>query len=176
MSAVQTQLRLILCGGRVRRFHAKPMIKDETVAEHQHLVAWIATLVSGSPRAELLLACLSHDLPECDLGDLPSPAKRLMQLEAAYQREEANIYKAAGMPNYYELLTAEEKIILKFADNVAGYLRCVYEKELGNQYLGKTTETYYLYICSGLPETALGQVLLKFLEELEAMLQKGPIV
>jgi 5'-deoxynucleotidase YfbR-like HD superfamily hydrolase len=175
VTRTQAQLRLILCGGRVRRFHAKPMLKDETVAEHQHLVAWVATLVMDTPRAELLLACLSHDLPECDLGDLPSPAKRLMELGAVYRREEVNIYRLAGMPDYYAKLTDDEKIVLKFADNVAGYLRCVYEKELGNTYLGATTETYLAYIRESVAQTEFSERLKDFLQDLEELLQRGPV-
>lgn len=139
-------LEMVLKGGRVARFHTAPTIKCETVAEHSYLVAWLATLIVGAPRAELLLACLSHDLPEYVLGDMPSPAKKRLGLREAFRREEASLFAAAGLPDYEELLTPQEAEVLKFSDNLAGYLKCKYEAEMGNTLLREMADRYHEYI------------------------------
>jgi len=141
------QLNLILKGGHVVRFHTKPTLKEETVAEHSYLVAWLTTMVLPTlPRAELLLAALAHDLPEYVLGDLPSPAKKSMGLGDLYRREEDNLFRAAGMPNYEAILSAEEAEVLKFCDNLAGYLKCRYEAQMGNRTLNRVIDNYRDYI------------------------------
>lgn len=141
-------LDMILKGGRVARFHTKPVLKEETVAAHSFLVAWVCTLVEQprTPSALLLLAALAHDLPEFELGDLPSPAKRRLGLGAAYRAEETNMFRAAGMPDYEHELSKYEQEVLKFADNFAGYLKCVYELQLGNTLLLNTARRYNEYL------------------------------
>lgn len=147
MSLNPKQLDLILKGGQVTRFHTKPTLKAETVAEHSYLVAWLATLVSGhTPRVELVLAALAHDLPEYVLGDLPSPAKRALGLGPLYREREANLFRGAGMPDYEGALTPEEAEILKFCDNLAGFLKCRFEAQLGNQTLESTLKNYRTYL------------------------------
>lgn len=139
-------LEMVLKGGRVARFHTAPTIKCETVAEHSYLVAWLATLIVGAPRAELLLACLAHDLPEYVLGDMPSPAKKRLGMREAFRREEVSLYAAAGMPDYEAMLTPQECEVLKFSDNLAGYLKCKYEAQMGNTLLREMADRYHEYI------------------------------
>lgn len=141
-------LDMILKGGRVARFHTKPVLKEETVAAHSFLVAWVCALVEQprNPSANLLLAALAHDLPEFELGDLPSPAKRKLNLGAAYRAEEANMFRIAGMPDYEGQLSKYEAEVLKFADNFAGYLKCVYELQMGNTLLLNTALRYQEYL------------------------------
>ena len=142
-----SRLNLILKGGHVVRFHTKPTLKEETVAEHSYLVAWLLTLVMPTtPRAEHLLAALAHDLPEYVLGDLPSPAKKALGLSALYRKEEAILFEAAGMPDYEGMLTPQEAEVLKFCDNLAGYLKCRYEMQLGNRTLSAVVVNYRAYI------------------------------
>ena len=139
-------LELVLKGGRVSRFHTKPLVKPETVAEHSYLVAWVATIMcAGRPSANLLLACLAHDGPEFRLGDVPSPTKRLMGMSEAFAEAEASIFKDAGLPDYERCLTPKEAEVLKFADNFAGWLKCEYERRLGNTLLRRTQERYEEY-------------------------------
>lgn len=149
-----SRLNLILKGGHVVRFHTKPTLKEETVAEHSYLVAWLLTLVlPTTPRVELLLAALAHDLPEYVLGDLPSPAKKAMGLGELYRREEAALFESAGMPNYEDMLTREEAETLKFCDNLAGYLKCRYEMQLGNRTLSSVVVNYRAYIDKQIEES-----------------------
>jgi 5'-deoxynucleotidase YfbR-like HD superfamily hydrolase len=144
-------LTLITNGGRVRRFHAKATLKEETVAEHSYLVAWLVTLGADyNPGANLILAALQHDIPECELGDMPGPTKVKMSLGAQFEAAEAEIFKAAGMPDFGALLCEKDAQLLKLCDNLAGWLKCVYERQLGSTMLLRTEANYAAYIMSGL--------------------------
>lgn len=140
-------LELIMKGGRVKRYHAKTLVHEENVATHSYVVAWLVTLMSDyKPSTYLLLAVLQHDVPECVLGDMPAPAKIALGLSDAFAREEANIYRAAGLPDFHEQLTADERVLLKMADLLSGWLTCHYEESLGNTTLRRTKATYTEYI------------------------------
>lgn len=144
-------LELVVHGGHVVRFHTKPTLKEETVAEHSYLVAWlIALLLPELPSPQLLLAALAHDLPEHVLGDMPSPTKRLFGLETVFRDAEASIYKAAGLPDYEGMLTLAEAELLKFCDNMAGYLKCRYEQQLGNRHLDRIALRYREYLADNI--------------------------
>lgn len=156
--SLQQTLQMIVCGGRVTRFHTHPTIKEETVAEHSYLVAWICALVwtrshdNALPSAGLLLAALAHDAPEYILGDMPSPTKRRMNLRGAYRKEEARLFAEAGMPDFEHMLTDEEQEILKFADNLAGYYKCRYEQLMGNRLLDSVAANYHAYIVANIAD------------------------
>ncbi len=144
-------LKLILTGGRVTRFHARSFLKAETNAEHSFFVAWVCWwCMGGKPSANLLLAAMSHDLPEYMTGDLPSPTKKL--LGGQMDEWEHKLYMEAEMLNYAMMLNSEETYVLKFADNLAGWLKCVYEWQLGNQTLINTQVRYEEYITACLPK------------------------
>lgn len=142
------QLELVLKGGRVWRYHTKHLTRPESVAEHHHMVAWLAWIYTeGAASARLLMACLSHDLPEHVTGDLPSPTKRLMPgLKDALAMAEDNVFKAAGVPNFEHDLTPEDAEVLKFCDNFAGWLKCKWEAKLGNTTLANTESRYRAYL------------------------------
>jgi 5'-deoxynucleotidase YfbR-like HD superfamily hydrolase len=140
-------LQLIMDGGRVKRYHAKTTLHEETVAAHSYVVAWLVTLASDyKPSANLLLAALQHDIPEAELGDMPGPTKRKLGLGAKFVEEEAKIFKAVGMPDFYGTLTEDEAVLLKLADSLSGWLTCVYEESLGNKTLRRTRENYRSYV------------------------------
>lgn len=148
-------MEIILKGGRVARFHTKPVLKEETVAAHSYLVAWIVTVVSApaTPRAEVLLAALAHDMPEFVLGDMPSPTKKLVPgLREEFRRMESVLFHEHGLPDYEGELNKDEERLVKFGDNMAGYLKCLYELQLGNTLLRGTAERYRLYILESLDE------------------------
>jgi 5'-deoxynucleotidase YfbR-like HD superfamily hydrolase len=146
MSALGDMLQMVLMGGRVARFHTRPTLKSESVAEHSYLVAWLVTMITVTPSANLLLACLAHDLPEYVLGDMPSPAKKRLGVRDAFRREEANLFAEASMPDYEALLTPKETEVLAFCDNFAGYLKCVYERQMGNALLKGAEANYRAYL------------------------------
>lgn len=144
-----TQLEMVVKGGRVKRFHAKSLVKDENVAEHSYSVAWLAWMVSeGNPSLKLIMACLSHDMPEHVTGDIPSPVKRLQPgLKEAMSALEDKLFGLAGIPNFERELDAPDSEVLAFCDNFSGWLKCLYERRLGNLTLVNTETRYkdYLY-------------------------------
>jgi len=141
-------LRMVMRGGRVTSFHTKPVLKEENVAEHSYVVAWLATLYyDHRPSAELLLSCLAHDMPEYVLGDVPSPTKKKVPgLKEMFDVEERGLFAAHHMPVYEDSLSPHEKEVLKFCDNLAGYLKCLFETSMGNRHLANTAQRYYEYI------------------------------
>ncbi len=152
---LRSQMDLILKGGRVARFHTKALVKEETVAAHSYLVAWLVTVAMYplTPSANLLLACLAHDMPEYALGDMPSPTKKLVPgLREEFRRMEAVLFREHGLPDYESEITEEEGTLLKFADNMAGYLKCLYELQLGNSLLLHTAQRYRHYILESLDQ------------------------
>ncbi len=141
-------LELILNGGRVTRFHTHAFLKAETNAEHQYLVTWLCWWILGRDRcsATLLLAALSHDLPEHETGDMPAPIKRSTHMKSEMGILEAEVLERSGMPDFSAELSEAELSVLKFADCAAGYLKCAYEAKLGNRHLDKVLGTYYTYL------------------------------
>jgi 5'-deoxynucleotidase YfbR-like HD superfamily hydrolase len=130
-TAPMGRLLFLLYGGTVRRYHTVPTIKDNTLAEHQWGVAVLCYLLSGDSCSEkLLMAALTHDLPEQATGDIPAPAKRLLGLS----RETFTAYdmEALAAFDFGFILSPEEKRILKLADCLDGMLFCLRERQLGN--------------------------------------------
>lgn len=131
----------------MKRFHTKTLLAEDTVAAHSYVVAWLVTLGSNyAPSAPLLLAALQHDVPEAELGDMPGPTKLALGLGGQFAAEESKIFRAAGMPDFSEDLSDSEIALLKLADNLSGWLTCVYEESLGNKTLRTSRVNYRNYI------------------------------
>lgn len=143
--SVLAQLAFVRRGGAVRRYHTHYVHHRETVAEHSWGVAMLCTVLSGgSPRAELLMAALAHDLPEGVVGDIPAPSKRLCG-DAIYDREH-RLLEEAGLA--FDL-TDEEARILKLADILDGMTFCCAELERGNRGVAEIFQTYAGYALAG---------------------------
>lgn len=141
------ELELILSGGRVKRYHAKPTLHEETVGHHSFIVAWLVELLSvGLPRAQLLLAALQHDLPECITGDLPAPSKKKFGISEQFSAYEVEILEDYGHQHMAGQLTTEELKLLSLADKLAGIIHCIHERRLGNRYLDRTYGNYVSYV------------------------------
>lgn len=140
------QLDLVMSGGAVKRFHVMPTLKEESVAQHSFLVAWLVTIIEPNPSANLLLACLQHDLAEVATGDIPSTSKRRFNLSTT--EFEAEILKDAGHKNYVVTLSDCEKRLLKVADIFSGMLFCLNEIIFGNSHpqLRQTFDNYRSYL------------------------------
>ena len=126
---------------------------QENIQEHSHMVAVLAHAlglirrdVLGKPcDAEHLAAvALYHDAPEILTGDLPTPIKyHSASIKSAYDEvETVAVEKLLGelpealRPAYRALLTAparpEEYELVKAADRLAAYIKCVEERKAGN--------------------------------------------
>lgn len=118
-------------GGSVERYHTRPGIKPDTVGRHSHGVAMLAYLLhDAAPSAELLMACLTHDLAEQVVGDVSSPAKRKLGLGEKLDQLELGILARIG---HVHTLSQYEAQIMKLADIADGMLRCCREAALGNR-------------------------------------------
>ena len=124
----------------------------ENIQEHSHMVAVLAHALAVIRRDVLGLPCdpdacaaaaLFHDAPEILTGDLPTPLKYFNPAirEAYRQVESVAAEKRLGMlppelQGAYRPLLAEgegeTRAIVKAADKLAAYIKCVEERSSGN--------------------------------------------
>ena len=116
------RLRLTLESTLVRRFHAAPSVRPQTVGQHCAGVAFIATYIYGGqdhvPK-EVLLACLSHDQEEIFTGDIPFHTKRDFPKMRQLCYEMESVYNQSFMIRGLTL-TPLQSFILKLADQFEG--------------------------------------------------------
>jgi 5'-deoxynucleotidase len=125
----------------------------ENVQEHSHMVAVIAHALAVirkdiygmdvDPGKEAAIA-LFHDASEIFTGDLPTPVKYFdPDINNAYKRVEsvASVKLLSALPkelrfSYEQILTPvneDEFPIVKAADKLAAYIKCLEELKSGNQ-------------------------------------------
>ena len=74
---------------------------------------------SAMQKKSFLLKALLHDAHEAYIGDIPSPVKRIPELRATVKLIEAKLDKAIFDRFSLEETTENEKILIKFCDNMA---------------------------------------------------------
>ena len=149
---------------------------QENIQEHSHLVAVLAhalavirrDLFGGDldPEHAAVLA-LYHDAPEILTGDLPTPVKYYNpEIREAYREvEEVSARRLLSMlpealrPAYEPLLLedpeSEYHALVKAADKLSAYIKCVEEVKAGNTEFRQAAEqTYHILEDSPLPEVA----------------------
>lgn len=143
MSDLAKQIELLTRGSRVTRFHTTPTIKEETVGHHSSIVAGLLLLLwPEKVTVELLRHAIFHDSAEFVTGDVPSPAKRLMDRTALDGLE------TSVMNDHCVLvpqLSPDMKKIFKFADNLAGIITCVFEMRMGNGHAEEAFSNFCSY-------------------------------
>jgi 5'-deoxynucleotidase len=134
----------------------------ENVQEHSHRTALVAhalalirnRLYGGAvDPARVAVLALYHDSGEVLTGDLPSPIKyRSPELRAAYRDIEASATTAllemvptALRDDYRPLLLessgdADERAIVKAADKLCAWMKCMEETAAGNREFAKAEE------------------------------------
>jgi 5'-deoxynucleotidase len=149
---------------------------QENIQEHSHMVAVLAHALAvirrevfGKPADPGLAAAaaLFHDAPEILTGDLPTPVKYYNpEIRDAYKQVEAfSAQKLLGMlPEHlrpaYEPLMSEDydpstRELVKAADKLSAYLKCVEEVKAGNNEFRQAAEqTRQALEASDLPEVA----------------------
>ena len=145
--ALISRMRYIGRWGRMRNTF------EENVQEHSHMVAVLAhglamidrELCGGNANPDrCAAAALFHDAPEILTGDLPTPIKYANDdIRTAYRQvEEVSARKLLSMlpPEIqagYEplLLETDDAVrqIVKAADKLSAYIKCVEELKAGNQ-------------------------------------------
>ena len=146
------QLNFILRGGKTKRFHTADTLMPQTVAEHTFGVAMFCQLIDPGCRKEVILAALTHDLAEHQIGDVSSPTKRAYpELKAFMDRAENDWLNMFGL-NYPEKLTEEEKRTLKYADIMDGMAFCIRERGFGNRSIQEVWDNFSGYLLKMNPQ------------------------
>lgn len=139
----------------IRRWGLMHSTHVENIQEHSLRVAMIAhalavvrnRLYGGAVSPErLAVLAMYHDAGEVLTGDLPRPVKYFNpEIETSYHRIEAvardtllAMVPAALRPDYASLFrpdaaSADEQILIKAADKLCAYLKCLEEIAAGNR-------------------------------------------
>ena len=143
----------------------------ENIQEHSHMVAVIAHALGVIRRDVFHIECdpnacaaaaLYHDASEILTGDLPTPIKYYNpEIKNAYKQvEEIACQKllatlpAELRPAFQPLLTeAENRDIVKAADKLSAYIKCIEERRAGNdEFLSAEKQTRAALEQNPLPE------------------------
>ena len=146
----------------------------ENIQEHSHMVAVLAHALGVIRRDVFGVACdpnaaaavaLYHDASEILTGDLPTPIKyHSRRIREAYQKVEnlacsklLSTLPPRLRPAYEDLLLGESAKelhdLVKAADKLSAYLKCVEERKAGNnEFLSAEAQTRRALEESPLPE------------------------
>lgn len=137
----------------IRRWSLMRSLRDETDMEHSFQVAYVAHALAiiGNDLFEktydvgkVLAFALYHDLPETITGDMPTPIKYCRpEMRAVYKDVErvASTKLLDTLPeelraSYAEVIAPktkpEEYRLVKAADKISAYLKCLEETKGGN--------------------------------------------
>ncbi len=138
----------------ITRWSLMHSTRAESLSEHTcdtaliaHMLCLIARRYTGTPcrPKTVAVAALYHDAPEIITGDMPTPVKyhndALRDAYKAIERESASTMASMLPPELEEeispyitgdLLTAEEKRLLKAADRLSALIKCMEEARSGN--------------------------------------------
>ena len=145
---------------------------EENVQEHSHMVAVLAhglamiqrdILKEPADPERCATAALFHDASEILTGDLPTPIKYYNpDIRKAYKAVEAvsaqkllSMLPAELQPGYEPLLTESDpgvKRIVKAADKLSAYIKCLEELQAGNsQFESAAKQTMEAMVAMELP-------------------------
>ena len=136
----------------ISRWALMRSVMPENVQEHSHMVAVLAHALAVIRRDVFGIDCdanacaataLFHDASEILTGDLPTPIKynnpeimtAYRQVEAAASEKLLSMLPAELQPAYEPLLNGtdpEVRRIVKAADKLAAYIKCIEERRAGN--------------------------------------------
>ena len=139
----------------------------ENIQEHSHQVAVLAHALAVIQNryfggqidpGQVAVAALYHDASEILTGDMPTPIKYdNPDIQTAYKAVEAVAeQKLLSMlppdlrPAYDEALTSPDpqvRALVKAADKLSAYLKCVEEVKAGNNEFKKAKEQTYAALC-----------------------------
>lgn len=120
------------CGGRVERCHTIPHHGSYSNAAHSWGVAMLMYYLFPEDYPRLSIYCLTHDIGEGWMGDIPAPAKwALGDAAKVIEGIENDLIEEAGCPREDSLSSADlEK--LKTCDRLELYIWCHEQCDLGN--------------------------------------------
>ena len=163
----------------------------ENIQEHSHQVAVLAHALAVIQNkyyggqvdvGQVAVAALYHDASEIITGDMPTPIKYdNPEIKAAYKAVEsvAEQKLLSMLPedlrgDYEEIITIPDPKIhglVKAADKLSAYLKCVEELKAGNLEFKKAKEQTYAALCQN-PVPALQYFMEHFLEGFELTLDE----
>ena len=156
---------------------------QENIQEHSHMVAVLAHALAVIENEKfggqvdpgtVAVAALYHDASEILTGDMPTPIKydnpdiqlAYKQVEAVAEAKLLSMLPEDLRPAYEEAITIvdpEVKALVKAADKLDAYLKCVEEVKAGNAEFKKAKEQTYAALCQN-PIPALQYFMEHFLE------------
>ena len=162
----------------------------ENVQEHSHQVAVLAHALAvirnerfgGQVDAgAVAVAALYHDASEILTGDMPTPIKydnpaihkAYKEVEKVAEDKLLRLLPPDMQPVYKQVLRpdAETEALVKAADKLSAYLKCVEELKAGNSEFKKAREQTYAALCRN-PIPALSYFMEHFLDGFELTLDE----
>ena len=157
--------------------------QTENIQEHSHMVAVLAHGLAVIQHekfggqvdpGQVAVAARYHDASEILTGDMPTPIKydnpdiqfAYKQVEAVAEAKLLSMLPEDLRPAYEEAITIvdpEVKALVKAADKLDAYLKCVEEVKAGNAEFKKAKEQTYAALCQN-PIPALQYFMDNFLE------------
>ena len=163
----------------------------ENIQEHSHMVAVLAHALAViqnryyggqvDPGA-VAVAALYHDASEILTGDMPTPIKydnpdiqtAYKEIEAVAERKLLSMLPGDLRGDFEAAVTIpdpEVRALVKAADKLSAYLKCVEELKAGNAEFKKAREQTYAALCQN-PIPALRYFMDHFLEGFELTLDE----
>ena len=147
----------------IRRWSLMRSSRDENIMEHSqqvamfaHALAVIDTEICGNAPdiSKTVLYALYHETSEVMTGDLPTPIKYFnSEIKTAYKHlekisnDKLLTHLPKEMADCYEPLmnddSSEEHRIVKYADKICAYIKCVEEVRMGNAEFIKAKKTIF---------------------------------
>ena len=165
--------------------------QPENIQEHSHQVAVLAHALAViqnrhyggqvDPGA-VAVAALYHDASEILTGDMPTPIKydnpdiqnAYKQVESVAEQKLLSMLPEDLRPDFDAILTISDPEIhalVKAADKLSAYLKCVEELKAGNNEFKKAKEQTYAALCQN-PIPALRYFMDHFLDGFELTLDE----
>ncbi len=164
---------------------------EENIQEHSHQVAVLAHALAViqnryfGPRVDpgaVAVAALYHDASEILTGDMPTPIKydnpdiqrAYKAVESVAERKLLSMLPEDLRPDFEAAVTIPDpdiRALVKAADKLSAYLKCVEELKAGNSEFKKAREQTYAALCQN-PLPALSYFMEHFLEGFELTLDE----
>lgn len=165
--------------------------QTENIQEHSHMVAVLAHALAIIQNekfggqvdpGQVAVAALYHDASEILTGDMPTPIKydnpdirdAYKAVESVAEQKLLSMLPEELRPAYNAALTIpdpEVRALVKAADKLSAYLKCVEELKAGNAEFKKAKEQTYAALCQN-PSPALRYFMDQFLAGFELTLDE----
>lgn len=160
----------------IKRFAALKLDREYGADGHSFRVAILAMMIVDDynqrnpdkklSAEEALRKALLHDLEEGFIGDIPTPAKKMLpEFGEVYEKLAEKVMKEEILPNcpnpeYYFHLWKNQKSdetgeVIKLADTIEAFCTCFYELKRGNLVVSKANQKFISWFQSPLGQTLL---------------------